>query len=219
MTPCWSPTIHGHSQIETEVPVRSPIGFSPNGKRFWAVLDNMLGKVQLIDSQTGKRANTLNLPGNDVLSVALSPDEKRMAAGTEDGKIYVVSLDEDNKVTELPLSHNEGIRTLAFSPTGKYLASGSLDKSVHLWQQTESGYEHLMTLDGFTAPLKKNPLWSLPQPTLFGHLRARSTRRAYLGSGSLQHVSGRSQAVVSLTHRREKRRLTQCPIRRAICDS
>src|SRR6266487_3745717 len=67
-----------------------------------------------------------------ILSVAFSPHEDLLAAGTVTGEIRFWH------VSGLPLStiqgHTDWVRSVAFSPDGKILASGSGDRTVRVWE-------------------------------------------------------------------------------------
>ncbi len=63
--------------------------------------------------------------------VAVSRDGKRIA-GAADGRLYVWDVDPPKLVAELP-GHTRRVSSLAFSPDGTILASGSADTTVLLW--------------------------------------------------------------------------------------
>jgi WD40 repeat protein/DNA-binding SARP family transcriptional activator len=81
----------------------------------------------------------------DVRSVAISPDGRRLASGDDDGAIIVWNLEEANEdlaseQTTLLTGHSDSITSLAYSPDGQILASGGFDAAVRLWD-AETGEE------------------------------------------------------------------------------
>ena len=67
-----------------------------------------------------------------ILSVAISPDGKLLAAGVANNEIRLWKL--PNIVPLLTLQgHSDWVRSVAFSPDSKLLASASEDKTVQLW--------------------------------------------------------------------------------------
>ena len=67
-----------------------------------------------------------------ILSVAFSPDGKRLASGSIDGKVKVWDALSGQETLTLK-GHSDGVNSVAFSPDGKRLASGSADQTVKLW--------------------------------------------------------------------------------------
>ncbi|GCF08428.1 NACHT domain-containing protein [Dictyobacter arantiisoli] len=68
----------------------------------------------------------------NILSLALSPDQTWLAAGTANGTIELWQLPAGTPLSSLT-GHTDWIRTIAFSPDGRWLASGSDDQGIRLW--------------------------------------------------------------------------------------
>ncbi len=89
-----------------------------------------------------------------VLSVAISPDGKKLASGS--GALFSLFIDKDNtvriwniatgEVIHTLTGHSGRVRSVAFSPDGELLASGSEDSTIKLWD-VRTG-EQLYTLEG-----------------------------------------------------------------------
>lgn len=111
-----------------------------------------LKELVLWDTATGavllKRAGRIK----GVKSVALAPSAAIFAAGNEDGKIELRDT-MANSVKSTLTGHGGQVQALAFSPNEKYLASGSDDKTVHLWLLDEQGGTLQRSLEGQSAPI------------------------------------------------------------------
>jgi WD40 repeat protein len=67
-----------------------------------------------------------------VYSVAIHPDGKLLASGSQDKTVKLWSLP-DGALMKTLEGHEGAVRSVAFSPDGKLLASGSGDGTVKLW--------------------------------------------------------------------------------------
>jgi WD40 repeat protein len=103
----------------------------PTGKTLGAV-SSRTGEIYLWDLSTSDSPHILN-SGAGVRSLAISPDGKTVAVGTNDGGLSLWSVGQGQEVARLA-GHTTIVESLAFSPDGLALASISYDKTLRLWR-------------------------------------------------------------------------------------
>ncbi|KAH8822443.1 WD40-repeat-containing domain protein [Flagelloscypha sp. PMI_526] len=76
--------------------------------------------------------NTKLIINVEALSVAFSPDGKRVISGSHDRSMRIWDAESGTQVGKLD-GHGNSVRSVAFSPDGKRVVSGSDDNSVRIW--------------------------------------------------------------------------------------
>lgn len=71
-----------------------------------------------------------------VTTVAISPDNRYVAAGSLDKSVRVWDTNTGFLVERLEgeFGHMDSVYSVAFAPNGKDLVSGSLDKTIKMWE-------------------------------------------------------------------------------------
>lgn len=133
-----------------EGPVRSAV-FSPDGKTIATAGED--NKVVLWDFERFETLydSTMIQHPNFVMYLTFSPDSKLLATACKDGTARVYQVDEWKKhqgdwkpIAELrdqqkPIEQLKSVRTVAFSPNGSLIATGSEDNAVRIWQRVVDG--------------------------------------------------------------------------------
>jgi len=67
-----------------------------------------------------------------ILSMDFSPDGKKIAVGSSEGRIHIIDAVTGQQIFELEKQENP-ISTIKFSPDGIFLATGSVDRKINIW--------------------------------------------------------------------------------------
>jgi WD40 repeat protein len=98
------------------------------------------GRLAVLDARDGALLESLGRGANIASTIAVSPDGRRLAAGTWSSEVLLTDLSTSH--TRVLTNHGGPVRGVAFSPDGRQLASGSDDYMVKLWD-VESGAEQV----------------------------------------------------------------------------
>lgn len=113
------------------------------------------GTIRIWDPLSGQQLLVLAGPTGTVISVAGSPDGKRVITGAYDGSLRIWDAAPGRELLTIQ-EHDDIVWDVKYSPDGKYIASVSMDGMAKIWD-AESG-QLLMTLvkgrnptDGLTS--------------------------------------------------------------------
>ncbi|KAG6908666.1 hypothetical protein DXG01_003760 [Tephrocybe rancida] len=115
------------------------VQLSPTGNYLAQVRGSQADQVQVWEPQGSTlheisyTGNSHNSPRGRIWSMAFSPSEQRLVIGCEDEDIYIIEL--RSGVCSVPplVGHGGWVMSLAVSPDGRRIASGSRDHTVRIW--------------------------------------------------------------------------------------
>jgi WD40 repeat protein len=126
------------------------------------VSSSVYGNIEIWNLQTGKLLHALRIYYSEILSVSLSSNGKILAVSgyttiVWDGdfskfptiKIWDITSQESPRLLHALCGHLDLVNSVAISPDGRYLASGSRDGTVKLWNLANG--EALQTLQGHSG--------------------------------------------------------------------
>jgi WD40 repeat protein len=142
------------------------LAFSPDGKFLASASDDYL--VKLWEVETGECLKTFRGHTYSVNAIAFSPDGQQIATSSQDATIRIwdinapvnrLQVDTDksslgivDECIHILSAHESRVWSVAFSPNGEILISGSEDKTIKLWN-AKTG-ECLQTLQGHANWIK-----------------------------------------------------------------
>jgi eukaryotic-like serine/threonine-protein kinase len=123
------------------------LSWSPNGQ--WIASGSVDLTVQLWEAMSGTPLLTYRGHSAAVNAVAWSPNVNAIASGSTDATVQVWSILQLAQAGQSPIvlldeniliyrGHTDQVLTLAWSPDGKCIASGSADATVQVWQAVQT---------------------------------------------------------------------------------
>jgi len=177
------------------------VSFSPDSKRIIAADGN---DIKVLDASSGKKLMTLSGHDKAIWALSYSPDGTRIASAGLDKTVRIWNANTGSEIRTLrghgdsPLMADfiSPVASVAFSPDGKLVASGSYDYTVKLWD-VETGAE-LMTIDKHSSLV--NDVAFSPDGKRIASASSDSTIRVcdVVTGGELQVLKGHEGQVSSV---------------------
>lgn len=118
------------------------VAISPNSQTLSV---GSFGAIRIWDVKTGGQVRTIAAHSSWVKSLAINPNGRIMASGSNDKTIRLWDLRDGNRIRTIE-GHTGSVNAIVFSPDGQLLASGSHDETIRLWG-AETG-SRLLTITG-----------------------------------------------------------------------
>lgn len=104
---------------------------SPDGEHFFAAGGD--GVLSVWDTATFELKHQVPVSGASLRSLAFSIDDKTLAIGSSDNRVYIMDA-RSLAMMEVLEGHENSVFCVQYSPDGKYLLSGSRDAHFHVWK-------------------------------------------------------------------------------------
>ena len=129
----WDTATGAHLKTFALTTVGQNVLWTPDGKNIVAADRDK--KVYVWNARTGQAVKTIPGPGGSIVSLAVSPDGRRVAIGTvvPDCVVQVRDLRSGHTLWTQTVAMPEGVvSSLAFSPDGRTLARGGQNNIIYL---------------------------------------------------------------------------------------
>ncbi|MFN2198499.1 MAG: eIF2A-related protein, partial [Anaerolineales bacterium] len=126
----------------------SSVDWRPDGSQVLTA-GGLAFSANIWDVEAGSRVQRLSYPGS-VNAVAWSPDGSQFAVASV-GTIFLQDASSGEQIKTLT-GHTGDVTALAWSASGRYLASGGQDRSVRIWDVVSG--ETIQTLSGLSGAVR-----------------------------------------------------------------
>lgn len=140
--------------LEDNISSVDSVIFSPDGK---FIASSSINNLNLWNAKTGKLINNIEAKADWICSILFSPDSKTLAYiecwdgnSVQSWRKPVKLFDiQSGQIIMSLANHPKRVYEIAFSPDGKYLASGSEDETIKLWNVKTA--QLIKTFEGHTS--------------------------------------------------------------------
>ncbi len=126
----------------------SHVAFSPDGSQIVVVANR---KIRVLDVASGNEVLAFDVPAESrwLFGIAYSPDGKWLAASSgANGTVYFWSAETGELAFTLEQGNEHDVHDLAFTPDGRFLATGGTDYFARIWDVATGGELQKMPLIG-----------------------------------------------------------------------
>src|SRR5215471_6443145 len=103
-----------------------------------------IGDIRLYDFATGQLKALLKGQRSAIISLASSPDSRRLISGASDGTAIVWDVEKRQPLYPPLRGHTAGVFGVAFTPDGERVVTASNDKTLRLWNAKDGTQVKLM---------------------------------------------------------------------------
>jgi WD40 repeat protein len=150
--------------------------------------------VRLWDLRSGKELQRFLGHKHWVMSVAFSPDGRRILSGSYDNTVRLWEVD-GGKLLHVFRGHTERVRSVAYAPDGRHALSGSYDKTMRLWDVAAGrqvhcfqGHTHWVMSVALSADSRRALSSGFDQSVRLWDVEVETEARRGLAGGLFHHI-------------------------------
>lgn len=113
------------------------------------ILSSEDGSVSIWCWKEFKKVHQFQLSATTIRNIAVSPDEKHVAFGAKDTRLFIVDAHDYGLIKEIN-EHTLPITSLCFSPDGKYLLTGGRDAKLNIFNTADFSLKEQLIAHMFT---------------------------------------------------------------------